>query len=370
MTSSWPLSKDSFSVKVDNTDDVMASHINNPQDSIVALEDLRDYSLIRVKNTSGSTVAANDVGYIDAAGEFKLTTTVYLSASWCVVVAGAANNADIIVTNKGRANIILNGNCSIGDYLYTSSTTKQAQPETYMRPELLAVAQTANASGAGGTCEAMLFCGSALIPTTDADTIYRTAVCNDSDFNGTIATLPGGAVLTYNIVSGDELVLDAFNATQLAKLRLYNSTRSTYALISDTVTGTNTITLTANVPAGWIVGDSITVRSQTNTNVSGASRFLDYEVTDVAISDLARGIVAEVTWYDSGAVGERLILHPWEAFAAGKRAMLDTTVAGTSVYGTKMIPLIQRRYTAQWTASGAGTALCIVALAGVILATA
>lgn len=38
MTTSWPGAVDSFSVKVDNVDDVLAAHVNNLQDPVVALE--------------------------------------------------------------------------------------------------------------------------------------------------------------------------------------------------------------------------------------------------------------------------------------------------------------------------------------------
>ena len=38
MTTNWPGAVDSFSVKVDNVDDVLAAHVNNLQDPVVALE--------------------------------------------------------------------------------------------------------------------------------------------------------------------------------------------------------------------------------------------------------------------------------------------------------------------------------------------
>ncbi|KKN57462.1 hypothetical protein LCGC14_0561740 [marine sediment metagenome] len=158
MTTLYPGALDSYSTKVDGVDDVMAEDINDPQDAIEALEaQHQKRSLRKIKNGSGATVAVNKIGYFDVAGDFKTTTTASLLASpWAAVISGGANNTQIVV-GQGRVTIELTANCSIGDFLISSTTAGRAGVVAAWEAAALAVALTANTSGAGGTCEAMLF---------------------------------------------------------------------------------------------------------------------------------------------------------------------------------------------------------------------
>lgn len=360
MTTNYPGSLDSYSTKVDGVDDVLAAHINNPQDAIEALEAYsQTMSLIKARNTSGATVAANDIGYLDEAGEFKTTTTAYLDAAWCVVISGAANNSDIIVARRGRVTVELNGNCSAGDFLYTSTTTGRAQPQSYMRPEVFAVAITANAGGAGGTCTALLMTGTTFVLVYPAEYIARTVNSDDYDFVSTIATLPGGAVLTYGAIgAGDEITIVPAYVDNLAKLRLFNSTRSTYGLIDNAVAGTNTVTLTANVPGGWQVGDTITAQSQTCV-IAGPPYYYDFDFSsadNVIVPELARSIDIEIEVHDTGVAGTGSgWIHTWETYAAAKNRIVRTMEASVWVTRPLSVPLYQQRICYLGTASGAGT---------------
>ena len=317
--------------------------------------------LLVVKNTSGATRAAGDVGYVTRTSssgiEFKTTTTASDDriGSVAVVVVGGADNADIYVSQTGRYTIPYAGSApAAGDFLVFSTTAGKVALQTTMSPDILAVAM---AAGSGGTVDALLYSKTVEIPYTSANPLQESPVLvGDSTFIGTIATLPGGAVLTYNVTSGDENWLDAVSTTALAKLRLFNSTRGTYALISDTVTGTNTITLTANVPAGWATTDVITIRSQTNTDTSGGAYFLEYEITS-EIPELARYIICDFAFADTAAAGQRGTVHPYAAFSLSKASFLNSQVANVITSRTVMIPLIQRRYTIRADASGAGTCL-------------
>lgn len=360
MTTTWPLTKDTFTTKVDNTDDVMASHINNPQDSIVALEDLRDYSLMRVKNTSGSTVAANDLGRINANSEFKLVSSAYLDLTACIVIAGAANNADIIVARRGRVTIQLNGNCSINDFLYFSTTSKQAQPQDYCRPEVVARAITANASGAGGTCEALLLTGRILKPLSSGEFIINIATASDSDWRSTQNGAPAAAVITYNVglTSGSEDTIVPTTSTALGKLVLHNTTLGEEALIESVNIGANTITVTdADDVSAWVNTNVLVVRSQTNTAAPGGVYFFDIKFEDASvIPTLAVGFGAYISQSDTGAANAIHYIHPWKADAASERQTLRTQVAGIAYnVMTPMIPIIQRRFVTARNASGAGT---------------
>ena len=360
MTTVWPGAVDSYTTKVDNVTDVLAAHINNPQDAIVALETpLRDMSLMRVKNTSGSTVAANDVGYTDEAGEFKLNTTDFFDANWAVVVDGGVNNADIIVTNKGLVTVVCNGNVSAGQFLYLSTTTKQVQPQSYMRPEMLAVAKTANAGGAGGTCVALLHCATKFVSIFPAPYLTRTTGADEYDFVSVIATLPGGAVLTYGAIGdGAENTIKPASANHLAKLRLYNSTRGTYGLIDSVDTGTNTITLTAAVPGDWVVADTITGRSATTVYDAPPPYFYEFDLSsadNTIVPILTRSIEVEIELLDTGGANERAFLHPWQTYSGAKNRLASTYVASVLTTRPVNMPLYQRRFCLFGEASGAGT---------------
>ncbi len=137
---------------------------------------------------------------------------------------------------------------------------------------------------------------------------------------------------------------------------MYNSTRSTYGLISDCNTGTNTITLTANVDAGWQVGDTITIRSQTNTATVGTSYFVDYEITSSEIDTLTRALDMGLLFRDTGAANELALLHPWEANSDSKRDGIRSQAANIVNQGIVIpVPIIQSRFCAIWTGSGSGT---------------
>jgi hypothetical protein len=180
---------------------------------------------------------------------------------------------------------------------------------------------------------------------TNANDIFR---CNSpggvSAFAGTIATLPGGAVLTYNITSGQEGAMTPASTSQLAKMRLYNTTRGTSALISDCVVGTNTITLTANVPAGWQVGDVITIASQTVSG--GGFSWVDLEITSGPTSKSNIFLFAAT---NPGAAGDTLRTHPFEAFGEGKVQTVTGQVAGAIINGFMFVKIVSNVFSAAWT---------------------
>jgi len=169
-----------------------------------------------------------------------------------------------------------------------------------------------------------------------------------SAFAGTIATLPGGAptTLTYNITSGQEGAMKPTGTTQLAKMVLFNTTRGTNALISDCTTGTNTLTLTTNVPLGWTVGDTITIASQTVTG--GGYSWVDMKLTSGPTGRHALFVNALIT---SGAAGDETSLHPTATYGGSKRAQLIAQVAAVQANGFGLIPLTNNTFSWAWTAN-------------------
>lgn len=316
----------------------------------------RDCGVI-VTNTSGGAVVAGDVGYLDEAGEFKTTTTAGLIVNWHVVTVGGLDNSPVFVRRAGNATINYTGSDpAAGDYLTTSTSAGDALATSTMQPGVFAVCL---AAGSGGVVEALLLCNTVTVDLSPSELVCRPGVpTDDSDFVATIASLPGGAVLTYNAPSsGDENVIVPFSANTLAKLVLHNTTRGTSALISACDTGTNTITLTANVPAGWQVNDTITARSQANTVVVGTAYYMDFEFTSAEIPALTRSINFDMLFLDGVGAGERLILHTFEAFAGSKRRILETQAASRSNTRMAPVPIFDKRFTLQYSSSGAGAAL-------------
>lgn len=201
---------------------------------------------------------------------------------------------------------------------------------------------------------------------SNANAIYQVNASSASLLVMTIATLPGGAVFTYNITSGNEDILNVASSSQIGKVVLHNTTRGTEALLSSCVVGTNTITLTANVPAGWQVGDTVTPESQTNTSTiaGGAGKFIDVELQSSGALNKAN-IILEFVVSDTGGAGSQYSLHPYESNANAKRITRNTQ--STSNIGDQIeLAFISNRFCLAWTASGAGTGTPIVRLAGYI----
>lgn len=371
MTTTYPGTLDSYATKVDGVDDVLAAHINDPQDAIEALEAQHQLrSLLRVKNEAGATVAANDLGYINEAGSFVRTTTANLAVAWATVIVGGANNAQIIVCRRGRVTITLNANCSIGDFLATSTTAGQASVLTAMRPEVCAVALTANASGAGGTCEAQLLTGTVYVGLSSAIDVYFVHTADETDWRTTINGAPAGAVVTYTapLTSGAENTIVPTAATQYGKLRMYNETRSNYALVDSVNIGANTftVTLAADI-ADWVNTDVITARSQTVVNPTAPPYFWDIDLSSAdndTIPITARALEIETAARDTGAAREVLYLHSWETYGAALVKQTPCYTANLWTFKSTTVPLIQRRFNYMLFASGAGTCSGALRLSG------
>lgn len=303
-----------------------------------------------VKNTSGATANANHVGYITytagSGAEYKTTTTANANVAWCVVVGGGANNADIYVATSGVVTVELNANCSAGDFLLTSTTAGRASVSTTMRPEVFAVALTANAGGAGGTCAARLYCNTVPQGLTNSNDTLRINSMSNSDFVATINGTPSGSTLVYNAPSsGNEDTINVSSSSQAGKLRLWNTTRSPVEslLISSVNTGTNTITFTSAVPVSWVNTDTITMRSQTATGaVEAGVYFYEIDLSGLSLPAMARGVQWNLSVTDTTAGGSYyVLLHPYTA-VTGAFSVGDfiSPVTPTNAFAVKAVPVM------------------------------
>lgn len=325
-----------------------------------------------VENRASGTVTNGELGYIDSNGYFLRTATAYDEVAWVVVLTGGAHQQDIYVARRGRVTVTLNGNCSAGDFLYTSTTAGQAQPQSYVRPEVFGVALTANGAGAGGTCEALLLCNRRDYPLTSTNDALDINGASDSDWQTTQNGAPAGAVVTYNtpLSAGAEDTIVPAAAGQLCQLVLHNVTQGEEAFIASVDTGANTITVTAaGDVAAWGNGDTLEVISQTNTDTLAAGiYFFDLYAASSEIPDLA--VKLEFNWFyrDSGANNESCVLHPYVTGDSAKRFTITAQTANVFMRGYGFASLINRRFTIAWTASGAGTGRPILKLHRVTVA--
>lgn len=333
-----------------------------------------DNGLGFVVNT-GANARINEV-YASIAGTGTIYAFYFFAANAVLTncsgsATGATNNYVIYVTNA--ATVEISGGKFTGDVVCTGAgSTLHLDGPTI----------TGSVTGAsGGVITGWYFDSSlrlrrgndqsivyTLNYNDNAEDIYRGNSVSVSDFVATIATLPGGATLTYNAPSsGDEANLVPNSTGQLAKMVLHNTTRGNDALISNCNTGTNTITLTENVPGTWQVGDTITIRSQTNTSNPAANvYFIDMQMTSGIETDSGY-MTARAAMVDTGAASIPLWLHPYEASALNKRQAMSTQVANVflnSNFGPIPVDSTSRRFCVAWNASGSNTVTFLIRLSG------
>lgn len=185
------------------------------------------------------------------------------------------------------------------------------------------------------------------IAETNANDIFR---CNTpggpSLWTGTIIGAPSGTSVTVSApATGTDGVLVPVSTSHLAKMRLYNLTRGTNALISNYNTGTNVVTLTATVPAEWANGDSLTIASQT---VSGSGlSWVDIEITSGPTN---KSSVFVKLIINSATVGDVMRIHPFDAsHSSSKYDVLYALVTSQNTNGVGLITVTNNVFSLSWT---------------------
>jgi hypothetical protein len=310
-----------------------------------------------VKNTSGATANANDVGYIDSAGEYKTTTTEAFGGAWCVVVTGAANGSNITVARRGKVTVKLNANCSVGDRLVTSTTAGQARPLGYDHYNLFAVALTANSSNAGGTCEALLYTGSNYQYVSSDAEIHATASggINNSTWTATISGTPTSTTVTFNAPTTGTAANLNWQGNKLTSVLLYNITRGNYRQVLSCNSSTRVITTESSTGDGWASGDSLTLTPYNDANTAALitgtiTNFYGCQFKDTnVIPALTRAVAVTHLW--STSQNDRTFqYHPYEAnnitSTAGQGKIVSCYTGVTSTYHAffPIVPLLNRRF--------------------------
>lgn len=322
---------------------------------------------IKLRNSSGGALAAGDLVYLEYDAtygwECLTTTTANDPRTYAAVLVGGANGADVYVVRRGRVSVAYTGTApAIGDFLVSSTSAGDSQisgtsGSSTMRPDVFGVAL---AVGSGGLVDCLLLPGLDFVPRTSSNAVLNHNVAvSDSDFVALINAGGSGGLTATNVPydtvsSGAAINLDVVSGN-IGKLVLHNTTRGTSALVSTATTASSFITLVSPGQTGWADNDSITLRSQTNT-ATVAGRFFDVDVSQsTEIPVAACALVGSAVMTDSGGASN-VRFHPYEADATAKRMGATSPSAGVgATIPIVGLPLIGRKFCAEWDASGAGT---------------
>ena len=130
-------------------------------------------------NKSGGSLAAGDVVVLDTANAtaVKTTTSAVDTDAWGVAAITAANNAEVYVITEGYVvALTVTGATSIGDYLFTSTTAKKADPASTISSGAFARALTSSSTSVA----AKLLGGGAVQAIAGSDTFEMEAGRNAS----------------------------------------------------------------------------------------------------------------------------------------------------------------------------------------------
>ena len=343
--------------KSDTTDDAAGSSRKVTRANL-----LRDVPYLRVKNSSGGTVAAKDVGYIDSEGEFRTTTTSRFQGAWCAVLVGNTAGNDVLVTAQGRVTVKYTSTApSAGHFLSLSTTAGQAQRETESRPEVFAVCL---AGGSGGEVDCLLLTRRAFVPQTNAEEALRIDLGSDTLWTGSVEVDEGTLSATQVPVVTATGALDSFapaGASQLFKVLLHNTTRGTSRKV--TARSGNVLT-TESSSDSWADEDLLTAQSQTNTNSDNGHVWIDldgsgyFSELDVGVYVIGTGTALGTTY--------GIQYHPFEAFAQSKVAAYYGNAAGFTSTHFHFQPLIGRKMCLKVDANGAASNYTVLRLLGTL----
>jgi hypothetical protein len=172
-----------------------------------------------------------------------------------------------------------------------------------------------------------------------------------SDFVATIASV-SGSTLVYNAPSsGNEASIKPTSSSQLAKLRIYNTSNAPvdYLLVSSVDTATNTITFTSAVPGTWTAGETITSRSQTNTDTTSSAYFQDIEITSGCTDKNA--LIFNTAIIDTAGAGKVFAIHPFETYTAAKVTQTVTQTT-SALNGLALTKITNNTFCIRWTSGG------------------
>jgi len=199
---------------------------------------------------------------------------------------------------------------------------------------------------------------------TSDDEIFGNAASSDTIFAAEIDTFVSDTILIYKNVVGNEdsIVPRLLTGHEIGHLRLYNSTIGEYRLIESVNTLTNRITLTAPMTPAWSAGDAIATNSP-SVGSPWAFKYFEIDCSEFLNSDVIAALVY-VTYLDSAAINGRLVLHPYETEANGKRQAYRLQAVNAQFNFTTIIKIVDQKFCFCADFGGAGTGIVLFRTVG------
>jgi hypothetical protein len=315
---------------------------------------------IRVLNNTGVLSTIGDTGYIDSAGKLAYTMTANLDGvAWCVVVAGGSAGTTVSVLREGQVTVTMNANSATGDYLVTSATNGTATTNgSKMRPEVFAVALTANSGGMGGQVQAMLMTKTRFVTTNNANFAVHVASGGGSLWTGTINGAPSTTSVTVTTTAGALANIKPADAGNWLYMRLWNTTRNSFRLITAINTATNVITTVASIDT-WANTDVLTIESRTTTTgLTFKAVELDWSnaISNGIIPATARSVTFEITNFNTATIGTLKALLPYTTYAGSNLVGVRNPVLSQTALAHVTAPIINGVTCMYWEGGGTGTA--------------
>lgn len=184
-------------------------------------------------NKSGGSLAAGDVVVIDTSNDNAITTTTTANDTtvFGVIIIGGANDAEVFVATEGFVPTIkVTGSTNNGDYLFTSTTVKKADPSATFGSGAFARAMTTSSTSVeaqigGGTMIANIV--GARFSAVERVSLSRakTTASGDSVISHSLGTIPS----TIDCVATDELAVGQLSSTGMCRIQGANFAQSSHS---------------------------------------------------------------------------------------------------------------------------------------------
>jgi len=174
-------------------------------------------------NKSGDSLTAGDVVIIDTANDLSVTTTTTANntAVFGVIIIGGANDAAVFVATEGYVPTLkVTGSTNNGDYLFTSTTVKKADPSATFGSGAFARAMDTSSSSVeaqlGGATMIANVTGSRFSAVEQVSlSRAKTTASGDSVISHNLGTIP----LTIDCVSTDGTSSGALSSTGFCSIQ-------------------------------------------------------------------------------------------------------------------------------------------------------
>jgi len=160
-----------------------------------------------------------------------------------------------------------------------------------------------------------------------------------SPFSGKINGNPTATSVVYDGEVNENCLKNiSVGAARWGRFVLHNTTRGNSRLIVDFDEVTNEITTEPSTD-DWANNDDITAQSQTCIQAG----YMDVDLSNEISSDEVVAYIQIEAFEHSGVAGNRVIVHPYEAYNSGKRLMCAAYLANEFSVVSGLLPIIDQK---------------------------